>query len=230
MKTLAIADLHGFLPDIPPCDLLLIAGDVCPDFHTMSRARYGESYAHTANHGEYKQANWLKYEFSEWLEGIPAKHIVGIAGNHDFALEEFPGLGHALPWTYLRDSSVEIEGIRIYGIPWVPSLPRWAFSLPDDRLRMAFEAIERPVDVILSHGPPFGHLDFVAPQFGSCHVGAEAANEAIRRTVPWTFICGHIHEGRGHKVHPAGTSIYNVAHVDEAYKGFRGPVEIPELS
>lgn len=232
MKILAISDLHGFLPEIPECDLLLVAGDICPDYHQMSKARYGDTHKRlVANKGEARQGNWLNKEFREWLDEVPAEKVIGIAGNHDFVFETGPLLvPRNLRWTYLRDAGFHYKGLNIYGIPWVPNLPRWAFSLEADKLQMAYDLVPDNTDIVLSHGPPEGWLDFTAPQFGSMHAGASAANKMLERVRPAAYICGHIHEGRGEVVFKHSptetTNLYNVAHVDESYQGFRGPVEI----
>ena len=31
MRIVALGNQHGFLPDVPPCDRLIVVGDVCPD-------------------------------------------------------------------------------------------------------------------------------------------------------------------------------------------------------
>jgi len=64
MLVTAVSDLHGFLPPIDPCDLLLVAGDVCP----------------VDDHRPPAQAMWLDTTFRRWLDAVPATHVVGVAG------------------------------------------------------------------------------------------------------------------------------------------------------
>jgi Icc-related predicted phosphoesterase len=218
MKIVATADLHGYLPEIPECDLLLIAGDVCPDYFTSLSEARGRS--------NFRQANWLNYEFRFWLQRVPAERIVGIPGNHDFVFEQ-KGLTPRLPWTYLEDHGCEVDGLRIWGVPWVPNVSKWAFYGRDEVLRRAYDAIPDGTDIILSHGPPRGYGDTVAEKFGGpLDVGAEQANDAINRVRPEAFVCGHIHEGFGQYLHTSGPMIYNVAHVTENYDPLNVPVEI----
>jgi hypothetical protein len=73
MRICCIADLHGKLPIIPECDLLLVAGDVCPHFL--------EKYAGDSSDC-FGQSKWLQSVFTAWLENAPAKHKVMTFGNH----------------------------------------------------------------------------------------------------------------------------------------------------
>jgi len=65
VRICCVSDLHGALPAIPDCDLLLLGGDYCP----TSR----------------DQNWWLRDYFKPWLEEIAERGtvIVGVAGNHD---------------------------------------------------------------------------------------------------------------------------------------------------
>lgn len=207
-RIVATSDLHGHLPDMPECDILIIAGDVCP----------------MEDHDVGYQLNWLDRSFRAWLEAQPAKHIIGIAGNHDFAFEYLNDAKQAgikekaleLPWTYLLDSGTEIEGIKFWGLPWVPNLRGWAFYGDDIQLETSYQSVPKDTDVVISHGPPKGLLDFTNHKGGG-HVGSEQALSMLDRVNPKAFVCGHIHEGFGKDVTEAGTDVYNVAYVDEAY-------------
>lgn len=197
MRVAATSDLHGALPDIPECDLLLLAGDICPDF--------GGHYVSTM------QSDWLKEQFGSWLEQIPAKNVVGIAGNHDFVFERRSLIPNGLRWTYLQDTSVQVEHLLIHGTPWVPNLPFWAFFKTSVGLERTYE--QTPLcDILLTHGPPFGYLDFCGQ-----HVGSIACYDTIKRVKPTYSICGHVHEGFGRCELP-DTTLLNVSLKDEYYQ------------
>lgn len=196
----AYSDLHGMLPVVDPCDVLLIAGDVCPII--------GE-------HGVDEQARWIESEFSQWLGQIDAKQIVLTPGNHDFVFEkrtDWPEM-HA---TLLIDESIKLidDGPSLHASPWVPTLREWAFYGDDEKLAAAAEAIPAGTDIWLQHGPPFGIVDTLWRN-GS-HVGNEFTLRALEAKPPQVFICGHIHEAAGFVDH-AGTLVANVSFVDEFY-------------
>src|SRR5687767_15354848 len=77
MRIVALSDQHGFLPDVPPCDLLIVAGDVCPD-------RFGPFMA---VHDPYQQQAWFDRTVRPWLAATPATHKVLTWGNHNWCGE-----------------------------------------------------------------------------------------------------------------------------------------------
>ena len=183
----ATADLHGWLPPVPPCDLLLIAGDICPPKD---------------------QRAWLDTTFREWLRRSPATHVVGTWGNNDVVAQR--GDAPELPCTFLVDAVVSRAGLRIYGAPWTTgiSYERWALQEEDDLLEGLDRRVPEKLDVLLTHIPPFGLLDRDKRGISN---GSRALLAEIDRVRPAVTICGHVHASRGHYTFPWGGHLYNVA-------------------
>lgn len=207
MTILAISDLHGYLPDIPECDLLLLGGD----------------YAKHGTRDRSMQLRYMRGEFADWLNRIPARHIVGIGGNHDFVLEEWPELVRDLPWVYLKDEMADVEGVKIYGTPWTPKFGPWAFMQEDWKLQHKFAHIPKDLDILLTHGPAYGILD---RSIYDDRCGSRYLLEKVKELKVSSHVFGHIHEARG--IEDNGiTRSFNVAHVDVHYEPKFGPVHIP---
>lgn len=215
----AYSDLHGFLPHIEPCDLLLIAGDICP-----IDGEYGDHRPET-------QARWLKEVFNPWCEAMPVDQIVLIAGNHDAIFEaKFDAIEYeqSEKWWYLFDSSVQIEnGPLIFGQPWIPNLARWPFYKTDLELRELADKLPDGHAIWLLHSPPCSlepdyHLDMTTR---GEHVGNPYVTRVIEERGPQLVICGHIHEGFGRAV-IGHSAIANASFVNERYVPMHRHIEI----
>lgn len=215
MKIVAASDLHGYLPAIPACDLLLLAGDLCP----------------ITDHSWSFQAGWLDREFRSWLAEQPARQIIGIAGNHDFVFEQMPELVPAdLPWTYLQDSGTEWEGLKIWGTPWQPWFFDWAFNADPPTLKKKWALIPKGIDILVVHGPPHGYGDGVPESDGVRRCGCPHLLERIENLQPRLVVFGHIHEGRG-EWQMGRIRLANVTLLDAVYQAIYEPweVELEEL-
>jgi Icc-related predicted phosphoesterase len=200
VRVAAISDLHGFLPDVPACDVLLVAGDVCP----------------VQDHALDYQRRWLEGPFSDWLNDLEAGAIVGIAGNHDFVAEADPELMRALPWTYLCDEATDAGGLKIHGSPWTVTFMEWAFMKDEEDLVATWARIPDDVDVLVTHGPPFGSGDLAVH---GLHVGSETLATRLSELEGLRLhVFGHIHEAGGSRDTDGDTTLANVSYVDFDYR------------
>lgn len=202
-KIVLISDSHGKHNQLqlPDGDLLLHAGDIT-----------GRGLA------------WQVREFMEWFGAQPHRHKVMVAGNHDFLAEEKPDefLSLVPPGvTYLRDSGVEVEGIRIWGSPIQPWFHDWAFNRRrGPEIAAHWALIPEGTDILITHGPPFGILDRTA--HGE-RVGCEDLTLHLDRVRPRLHVFGHIHEAYGH-VQRDGIHYVNASVLDLQYQHTQAPV------
>lgn len=154
-------------------------------------------------------------------------HKIVIAGNHDFLFERDPERAEALlqgAATYLRDSGTTAAGVRFWGSPWQPWFYDWAFNLPRGAaLAEKWALVPDGIDVLVTHGPPFGVLDRVAR--GGMSVGCEALLEALPRIAPKLHVFGHIHEAYG-VVQRDGILHVNASTCDLRYAPVNPPVVV----
>lgn len=190
MRIVAVADTHTYQADLG----VIPAGDV---------------FVHA---GDLLQAGDLDEwdSVASWLNALPHRYKVIIAGNHDRCFEEDRNntLAKLHPSVfYLEDSGVEIEGLRFWGSPWQPAYNDWAFNLPRGAaLAEKWARIPPHTDILITHGPPHGIGDR-GPIQG--RAGCADLREAVLRIAPKVHLFGHIHQDGG-LWHEASTHYLNV--------------------
>jgi Icc-related predicted phosphoesterase len=198
-----LSDIHGQIDEpvlnkLPKSDLIIIAGDICPDFKW--RPDYEE------------QAHWLNRDFRNWLERQKAS-VVATWGNHDF-IGEHPEMVPTLPWTLLVDEATVVNGLKIWGSPWCLKFYDWAFMKNEAGLMKVYKAIPDDVHILVSHCPPNNYCDRTIE--GDL-TGSTALLNTIQRTHPLVTVCGHIHEARGVGL-VWDSTVLNASCVDERYQ------------
>jgi Icc-related predicted phosphoesterase len=219
MRVVLVSDTHGLHNSvrIPDGDILIHAGDL------TSSGKSDEVAA-----------------AARWLGSLPHQYKIAIAGNHDLLFESSPSQAIALlrsaGVTYLQDSGINAGGLTIYGSPWQPEFMHWAFNVPRGSLAGYWEQIPSGLDILVTHGPPYGILDQRVPggkrraapwedeeQFaGSEHVGCEELLAAVERARPRVHAFGHIHRGYGSSRNEH-TIFYNAALCNEDYEAVNKP-------
>ena len=222
MKVTLISDTHtkhlNCENDLPGGDLLIHAGDFMSTGYSIEEA----------------------YEFFNWFDAIKTYDTkVLIAGNHDRLMENDPEkmLGVLTGYKtieYLQDEEMVLyfdgpngdypeDNIRIYGSPWQPEFYNWAFNLPRNgwELGQKWSNIPNNTDILITHGPPWGHLD-VTP-YGNLNVGCELLRVRVDELKPKIHVFGHIHSGYGYKFYE-GTHFINAAVLSERYNYINKPL------
>lgn len=205
MKILFISDTHGQhrkLKNLPKADILIHAGDV---------SKRGEDHEIE--------------DFIRWFNKQDFEHKIFVAGNHDFYFEDttIRQIQRMLsPNThYLCDSGITIDEVNFWGSPITPTFFNWAFNRDRGRnILKHWEKIPLDADVLITHGPPHGILDYTRSKM---NVGCEELLKKVKLIKPKYHLFGHIHEAYG--VYNDETTTYmNGSILDEDYSITNEPI------
>lgn len=215
MKIVCISDTHGKWKKIKiePCDILISTGD-----YSFTGERH------------------LVKNFHEWLNKQPAKHIISVQGNHERLVQQNFNENKELALSvcprvhFIDHHLVEIEGLKIFGSAWTPFFCNWAWNAQrGEELERLWSQIPEDIDILATHGPPYGVLDVVYAQDGvtpNGRVGCYQLEERIKHLKKLKLHCfGHIHCSYGQTEHN-DVKYVNAAICDEMYFPSNKPIII----
>lgn len=220
MKIYATSDLHGNLEGLDPIgqDIVVIAGD----FAIMK----GWSKWHLND-----QKKWTMKKFIPWTQKYPTTQFVIVPGNHDLFMDskfinQHDDIDLSIQWPdnvhLLIDKQIEVNGLKIYGTPWIPVIShKWAFEADEEKQALMYSKIPENLDILVTHSPPSIPASFIdrSLQYGiSPSFGSSILADSILLKKPKHVFCGHIHTGDHAMFKLNGIKIYNVSRLNEDYE------------
>lgn len=192
MRIVHISDTHNChrrLRDLPEADVVVHSGDFCMV-------------------GTEQEA----IDFLNWFCDLPYEHKIFICGNHDDCLygANIDGLDNNV--NYLCNSGIEIDGVKFYGV---------SMFLEDcitDRQSRNYANIPDDTDVLITHSPAYGILDYD----DGINYGSEVLLQVVTSVNPRIHLFGHIHKQHGRTT--IGTTTFsNGAIMNENYSILNHP-------
>lgn len=167
LTVVCISDTHNTQPPIPPGDLLLHAGDLSTwgtfseiqaQLTWLSQQQHRYKVVVAGNHDLLLDTEFKERHPERWKQIQQATSSTGEADDSKTAEDlDWGGL------IYLRNSNVTLKfpdhrDITIYGSPLTPQYGISAFQYrPSEDVWSG--RIPQNTDIVLTHGPPWGHLD-----------------------------------------------------------------------
>lgn len=167
MKILHLSDTHGChhrLRGLPEADIVVHSGDFCMV-------------------GSEQEA----LDFLNWFCDLPYRHKIFICGNHDDCLygANVDGLDDNVH--YLCNSGLELDGLKFYGVPMFMG------DCVTDRQSRNYAKIPSDTDVLITHSPAYGILDFD----DNVNYGSGEILERLAYLKLKAHLFGHIHARHG---------------------------------
>lgn len=169
MRILHLSDTHNChnkLHYLPAADIIVHSGDF-----TMN--------------GSQQEA----IDFMNWFCDLPYAHKIFICGNHDDCLYGANIEGLDANVHYLCNSAVEIDGVKFYGVPMFMG------DCITNRQIRNYERIPSDTDVLITHSPAYGILDFD----DGINYGSEELLTRLSALQLKAHLFGHIHAQYGLK-------------------------------
>jgi Icc-related predicted phosphoesterase len=214
--------LNGLLPG---GDLLIHSGDISSLGRKSEVERFVkwfndiDNYTHkifiAGNHDMTFDREQLLRDKLAYFEGKTEYDTECAEGKPDW-LKELLGIHLRPNVSYLENSDVTIDGIKIWGSPVTPSFGYgWAFN--KDRgydINEVWNTIPMDTDIIITHGPIYGYCDRTSRE--GLNVGCADLYHRLNEVKPQLHFSGHIHEAYGYR-HTDWGYAFNGCNCDLSY-------------
>lgn len=201
LRIVHISDTHmehdSIVHTIPDGDVVVHSGD-------FSNRRFRNYFFDDHSDSEMLQ------KVNRFFMQLPHRFKILVAGNHDTFLTKFTvqEIQQSLPEViYLQDSSVVCDGVKFYGTPWTIKSNKLktskAFTASPTVLQDRWRDVEKDTDVLITHTPPYGMLDYSrargdSPPKEVCqfcdtshpragHAGCRSLREALLQNIRYVY-------------------------------------------